>query len=203
MPGRNSSAPGSKGRGTTTRTSRKRAARQRAFRELLEHASGAGINISLGISTADALQECLDRAVALFRFAASKVDELPEDDIFEIQVGPNGATSIVPNRWRIFEDAARAEIERLAATMTGLGIAERKVRIEEAQAALLVASIRDAAVEAGISHDQVRLLGEALRRRVEKPIDVAPSPASSGVGASQNPETARQVATLGPGHGNH
>jgi hypothetical protein len=190
----------SKGEGSkpppNQRTTRKKAARREAFRELMDHAAIADIKIRLGVSTADALQECLDRAVTIFRMAAAKVDELPEDEMFEVEVGPNGATSLVPNRWRIMEDAARVEIERLAAVMTGLGIAERRVRIEEAMAQMLVAQIRDAALAVGIPHDQVRALGAALRDRVaEASTEVEPSPKSSE--RSQSPTTAKMVGAMG------
>lgn len=204
-PGHNTSpsAEKSKGQGSrpprNARTTRKARARRQAFRELMEHAAVADIKIQLGVSTSDALQECLDRAVALFRVAADQVDHLRVDELFEVEIGPNGASSTVPNRWRVMEDAARLEIEKLAATMTGLGIAERTVRIQEAQAALLVASIRDAAIAVGIPHDQVRALGAALRDSIAtRTTEITPTPQSAS--ASQQKGTSQAVGALGPGH---
>lgn len=140
-------------------------------------AADQGATIPLGVSTADALQECLDRAVAYMRFAADKVDSLMVDDLeqgeddgfFVTRVNAQGGTTIEPNRWYKMEREARLEVERLAAMMTQLGIAERVVRVREAEAALVVAAVREAAIEANIPHDQVRELGAALRRRVENP----------------------------------
>jgi hypothetical protein len=197
-----SSSKGTKGEGSkprNQRTTRKAAARRDAFRKLMDHAATAGVSIRLGISTADALQECLDRAVALFRTAAAEVDRIPIDDLFITEISSNGSTRTVPSPWLVMEDAARKEIESLASSMTGLGIAERKVRIEEAQAQLLVASIRDAAISVGIPHDQVRALGAALRQRVEEATtDIAPRPNTPA--AAQTPSTSEVVGVMGPGH---
>lgn len=154
--------------------------RSRIFRELVHIAAEQGATIQLGVSTGDALQECLDRAVALWRFAADQVDKIQirdpdvdlanlsadEDPTFEVYTNPQGPDLVDDHRWYKREREARHEIEKLAAMMTQLGIAERVVRVEEAKAALVVAAIREAAVDAGIPPDQIRALGAALRERV-------------------------------------
>lgn len=166
-------------------TSRKSRERSQVFRQLLEIADAQGIYVRTGVSTGDALQRCLDRAVALWEFAATQTDNVAMDSdptsddegggFFEILLGPGGASEWVPNKWYRVEREARLDIERLAGMMTQLGIAERHVRIQEAQAALFVASVREAAIQAGISPQQVRLLGEALRDRVAGAIAEAPA----------------------------
>jgi hypothetical protein len=183
---------------TNARTRKKREARSKVFRELVRIAADQGAPIVLGVTTADAMQECLDRAVALFRFAASKVDELSDDDLYLTVRGPNGAESRIPHQFVEMETEARLEIEKLAAMMTQLGIAERTVRIEEAKAALVIAAIRDAAIDVGLDNDQIRLLGQAIRTRIEAAsASMAPHSASA---AAQDPATSAQVASLGPGH---
>jgi hypothetical protein len=162
--------------------SRKKHERSRIFRELVHIAAEQGASVRLGISTAEALQECLDRAVSLYRFASDQVDnltislpddtilsELPvdEDPLFEVYRTEGQPPIIRPHRYALMEKEARIEVEKLAAMMTQLGIAERVVRVQEAQAALLVAAVRDAAIEAGIPNEQVRALGAALRHRIE------------------------------------
>lgn len=178
------------GKGKTKTSHRKSETRRRIFRELVHIAAEQGASIELGVSTADALQECLDRAVALYRFSAAQVDairrdatdgwdpddpdtalsNLPveDDPLFSVIKNPQGPDLIVPHRWLTMEREARVEVEKLAAMMTQLGIAERVVRVKEAEAALLVAAVREAAIEAGLDNDQVRRLGEALRRQVEE-----------------------------------
>lgn len=192
--------PPSKGQ-ATPRRDRSRAA-SRLYGELVTIAAEQGAPIKLGVSTADAMQECLDRAVALWRFAAQQVDKLDftpsqPDAFFETRVGPGGATEVVPNRWYNLEMVARAEVEKLAGMMTQLGIAERQVQLEEAKAALMIAAIRDAAIEAGFDADQVRALGAALRKRLEDTQTATIPTPQSALSKSQDPATSRQVAEMG------
>lgn len=173
---------GMNGTSATKHRSKKSQTRARIFRELVHIAAEQGHTIPLGISTSDALQQCLDRAVALWRFAADQVDHLaapdiPEGDyianlptaqdpLFEVISNPQGPDVIQPHRYVTMEREARLEIEKLASMMTQLGIAERVVRVQEAQAILVIGAVREAAMEAGLSHDQVRLLGSHLRDRL-------------------------------------
>lgn len=176
---------GHNGTAVTRHRSNKSQTRARIFRELVHIAAEQGASIKLGTTTAGALQECLDRAVALYRFAVDQVDNLslpenlPEgveylgdlpsasDPLFEVIVNPQGPDIIQPHRYVIMEREARIEIEKLASMMTQLGIAERVVRVQEAQAVLVIAAVREAAIDAGLDHDQVRKLGAALRTRLE------------------------------------
>lgn len=189
------------GRGVPSPRHRKSEARRRIFRELVHIATEQGSPIPLRVSTGDALQDCLDRAVSLWRFAADQVDSLippaladddedlvlstlpvQEDPLFEVIPNPQGPDLIQRHRYILMEEEARKEIEKLAAMMTQLGIAERVVRVREAEAALFAAAVRDAALEAGIPHDKVRLLGSKLRDRLTPaPDNQTPSPLQASV----------------------
>lgn len=212
MPGSSKTPPATKvGTGTKGKPPKRRRraqskVRRAIFAELVATAAEQGAPIRLGVTTAEAMQECLDRAVALMRFAASRVDLLKLEEtadgvgFFEHITGPGGAVEIKPHRWYIMEQEARLEVEKLSAMMTQLGIAERQVHLEEAKAALMVAAIREAALEAGFDHDQIRLLGSALRRRLEDATTEVNRPQASAYSTSQDPSTSRQVAELGTGH---
>lgn len=199
---------------------RKSQARRRIFRELVHIAAEQGASIPLGISTGDALQECLDRAVALMRFAQQQVDQLPyndtvptdpdtglpllaslsyqDDPLYEVIDNPQGPDVVQRHRYLLMETEARVEVEKLAAMMTQLGIAERVVRVEEAKAALLIAAVRDAAISAGFDHDDVRKLGEALRHRVEEGLGQVRQPAHGTVGPSEKVNEVMKNAEKGP-----
>lgn len=214
-----------------TKTSHRRTeVRSRVFRELVHIAAEQGATIDLGVSTADALQQCLDRAVALWRFAAHQVDgitlphldpdtdgspgdwdpddpstwptlsNLPAEDdpTFEVLTNPQGPDVIQDHRWYTREQEARKEIEKLAAMMTQLGIAERVVRVREAEAALLVAAVRDAAMSIGLGNDQIRALGAALRDRVADGLQTRQRPAHSSEGAVDTLKASATIeATIG------
>jgi hypothetical protein len=200
------------GNPTSGRTNKKTRVRARIFRELVHIAAEQGATIQLGVSTADALQQCLDRAVALYRFAAAQVDSItlphepdpddPEsalanlptkdDPLFEVIDNPQGPDVIQLHRYYLMEREARVEVEKLAAMMTQLGIAERVVRVQEAQAVLVVAAIREAAIEAGLSQEQIRILGASLRSHLEGSTLRAAQPSSHGDGAG--PAASRAAA---------
>jgi hypothetical protein len=186
--------------------------RSQAFAELVKIAERQGAPRPLGITTNQALQECLDRAVSLWRFADQQLDALtitsadadpdaPFEGFFEELPGAGGSVRVVPNRWYTLALDARRDVERLAGMMTQLGIAERHVRVEEARAVLVIAAIKDAAIEVGLTNDQVRNLGAALRSKLSGEGSSQPVAAAPGTpNQAQNPSTSRQVSTLGPGH---
>jgi hypothetical protein len=166
-------------RGLNRRSQKRSEARRKIYGELAAIAADQGHPVELGITTSDALQGCLDRAVQHFRYCASRADELDEDELFVSEVGPGGSLLTVPNKWLRLETEMRKEVEHLASMMTSLGIAERRVRVEEAQAILVAQKVQEAALEAGIPHEQVRAMGASLREKLSKSYtDVPPKPGS-------------------------
>lgn len=172
----------------------------------------------------------LERATAIWKFTAYHSDQQAirvdaqgqPTGFFENITTPQGAIRTVPNKWYAIEREARKDLETLSATMVQLGIAERTVRIAEAQAALLATRVRDAAIEAGFTPDQVALLGTALRNQIDSaPLrtrspthgmrEVTPSrdhqspqvrPKYQSATGAQLPSTARVTGKMGPGHSN-
>lgn len=133
----------------------------------MEVASEVGMSVRPGMSSAEVLQECLDRVVGGMRYAASEVDKLSPDEFWVYKIDAQGNRLTEPNKWYQLEVQCREEVERLAGMMSQLGIAERQVQVEEARAVLIISAIRDAAREAGIPQKQVRALGQGLRERLE------------------------------------
>lgn len=148
------------------RTRKRRNARSRAYGELIQIAAAKGVTAQAGQSSADMLQEVLDRAVSGMRYAASETDKLTPEEFWVSKIDAQGNVLVEPNKWYQLEVQCRAEVERLAGLMSQLGIAERAVRVEEARATLVVAAIRDAARDAGLSQKQMRALGAGLRERL-------------------------------------
>lgn len=149
------------------RTVRRSRAKGKAYGELMLVASEQGVKRRSGQSAADVLQECLDRAVGGMRYAASEVDKLQPEEFWVRKFDAQGNALVEPNKWYQLELTCREEVERLADIMSKLGIEERRVQVEEAKAALMVAAVREAARDAGLSPGDVRKLGAALRSRVE------------------------------------
>jgi hypothetical protein len=142
---------------TVARNRRKNRALHLARQQAARNAEGIRLNIDPG----EALQEVLDRAVSMLRFAGEKAADVPEDQVIIM-----GAFGPMENVWVHLEERMRLEVGHLAANMVKIGLAEREVRMKEAQAALIVAALVEAAREAGIPRDQVKRLGPALRAKL-------------------------------------
>lgn len=119
------------------------------------------------VAAVDVLQELLDRSTGNWRWAAGQLDLVSAADFWVQKIDAQGNVLVEPNKWYQLERAAASEVERLAGMMAQLGIDERLVKVEEARAVLLISAVREAAREAGISANQVRALGSALRSRLE------------------------------------
>lgn len=87
-----------------------------------------------GKSMESMLEDLRNRAYALWRYAAAEVDALPEDEFWVRKVDAQFNVVVEPNKWVQYEAACRAELEDLGVKLIGLGLEERRVRIEEAEA---------------------------------------------------------------------
>jgi hypothetical protein len=160
---------GTPARKTNQRTRRSRTENRELYGELCALAAAQGaehIARAAGVTAPQIMQELLERATAHWRYATAKVDDLPPEKFWRAKTDAHGNHLVEPHPWYKLEQAARAELEDLTAKMVQLGLAERAVQVEEAKAALMVAAVRDAARDAGLSTTDVRKLGAALRARV-------------------------------------
>jgi hypothetical protein len=145
------------------RTRRRRARNRRTvseIRALCEHYEVQAAQIG---DVADVLDECLRRAVGDMRFAAGYVDDLPIDDFWVKKVDAHGNILVEPHPWVQLEKLSREEVVEIATRMAGLDIDERRVALQEAQAALLQRALRVAMEAVGLTPEQQKLLGPALR----------------------------------------
>jgi hypothetical protein len=117
-------------------------------------------------SVTQALQLVLDRAMGHLYVAATFADDIPVDEFWVKFWDAQGNIRVEPNKWWKLEQALRGEVHGIANDMARLGIAERQVAIEEQKATWVLAAIRAAANDAGLDNEQVRLLGEGIRRRL-------------------------------------
>jgi hypothetical protein len=104
------------------------------------------------------LQNLVDRLAARLYHAQQEVDKLrPEQLTVMTAMGP------IDHHWIRAEDGITARLSRLLVDIERNDLAERMVRVEEAKAMMMVRAIQMAAEQVGISRDQVRALGPAIR----------------------------------------
>jgi hypothetical protein len=161
------------------RARRKRARRMTARRVLwgeVQELCGEDLARLSGVWTAtppEALQFLLNRAMSALTAIAVQADDVPFDEYWAYKVDAQGNILAEPNKWAKMEMALRDEVRQISTDMERLGIAKRLAAVEESKAAWVLAAIRSAATDAGLSNDQVRLLGEGIRRHLaEEPVGV-------------------------------
>ena len=141
--------------------------RKRTHRALLREARYQALLATEGlpggnIDPAEALQECLDNAVSLMRYAQQEADKVPEDETFVPSLhGP------IPNEWLRFGAEMRKEVLWLAANMMKNGFDERRLQLAEQQGAALAAIIEAAATTVGLTPAQRMALGAAMSEQLQ------------------------------------
>lgn len=120
----------------------------------------------------EALQYLLNRAYGALLTAAQQADDVPVDEFWVHKLDGHGNFIAEPNKWAKLEMALREEVRLISTDMARLGIADRLASVEEAKASWVLAAIRAAAGDVGLTNDQVRLLGEGIRRHLAEPPDV-------------------------------
>lgn len=113
------------------------------------------------VNPVEAAQAVLDRMVAEYHYINSEIDRLSLDELWRERFG-----SKIPNEWIRLAHDTRRDIIWTANQMVKNGIADRAVAVKEAQVALVVGAIRDAAVEIGLDNAQLAALGAAIRDRL-------------------------------------
>jgi homospermidine synthase len=131
----------------------KRDQRKRLLHEAMEEVGDLVAVPSRGIDPAIAIQDVLDSLVALYRYATAKVAFLAEDEYFVDTIA--GA---VPSKWIREQERLGMQIVHVAAKAAGMGLAERAVRIQEAQAAMFAVVLEEALKQQKLDFDQRRAI---------------------------------------------
>lgn len=143
---------------------KRRKRNQRTLQGLRREAESLGVVAPANVGTLpEVLDEVLRRAVGYFRFAASMVDDLDPDHMYTESLDAQGNRVYKPHWYIEAERAAREEVADLALRMSGLDIDARRVAIAEAQAVLMTRALQSAIESIGLTADQRKLLGPALR----------------------------------------
>lgn len=125
------------------------------------------------ISPTLALQECLDRAYAYMLFYANEAAKLPESEIWR-----DTLSGKIPHETIRAERDARAEVAYLAGRALDIGIEEKKVQLAEAAAAMIANLVESVMDEVGLTADQRKRVGPAIRHQLSD-IDGEAKPATS------------------------
>lgn len=146
---------------------RKSRANKKAFSAALAVAKSYDLPRAHGVTTVDVLQECLERVVAIMRYAAKQLDRIDERDLWAEILDAQGNVLVEPNQWLALEAAMRAEAIELSVQMENLGIAERQVALAERTADQIAPILMDVLEGLGLTAAQKRKVPGVVRARLQ------------------------------------
>lgn len=121
----------------------------------------------LDVTSQEALQETLDGMVQDLRFTQRQCDALEMGE-GEGKYWRDTMVGKIPNEWIRLRNDLRQQVAHLSLSLEAKGIAERGVRVKEAQAVLMAGMVRTAAERAGLTPQQVAALGTELRQLAQE-----------------------------------
>jgi hypothetical protein len=157
----NNAARERKRRAVNQRTVKRRRLNKATFGHLTELAAEA--NITFPSKTTEVMMEELrQRIYALWRYAAKQADALHPDDFWVQKIDAQGNILVEPHKWIQYESMCRAELEEMGLKLIGLGLEERRVRIEEAEAMVVISFLDQILDRLNLTEAQRNALPEAI-----------------------------------------
>jgi hypothetical protein len=136
---------------------------RKLFREAVALANDGHVPILSGMRSIDVIQEVLDRAVAMMRFAQAEVDKLSIDELWVRRIDAQDNVIVEPHRWIQMEQVLRTEALEIADRMEKLNIDERRITLQEAESHLIQLAIRQVLAQLDLTPEQTKKVGPALR----------------------------------------
>lgn len=133
------------------------------YRAAVEQAARAtSVKLLPHVDPHTALQQIVDRLNARLLHAQNEVDQLRPGQLTVMTAfGP------IDHEWLRMETSLTAQLTKLCIDIAKVGLAERLVQVEEARANLIVRAFTAAALESGISRDQLRQVAPKFREQLQ------------------------------------
>jgi phosphosulfolactate synthase (CoM biosynthesis protein A) len=135
---------------------------KRLLLEATEEAGAFASKMRTHSDPAEAVSEILDNIMTMYRQASMRVMTLGMDEYFRDTIGGQ-----VPNEWIREQERLGMQAVHVAGKAAGMGLAERQVRIQEAQAAIFGTVVEAALVAAGLSMDDRRAVHQSIAEGLE------------------------------------
>lgn len=109
----------------------------------------------------EALQHAMDLTYGQLIYASQRVAQLEEEQVFV-----NSISGKIPHHWIRFQRQLTKELADYAKVAANVGIAERRTALQEAEADMVGRYLEAVLGELGLSEEQRKLLGPAMRRHL-------------------------------------
>lgn len=125
--------------------------------EVREEAAEFAQGLSRYMDPADAIQQVLDNIIDRYEYATQKVYELDESEYWRETMGGS-----VPHEWIREQERLALQVVHIASKAAHIGLAERRVRVAESQAALFAQVVDRALLSMGLGPDERRKAHELI-----------------------------------------
>lgn len=139
-----------------------RVKRKKLLLEVREEAAEFAKGIRRDADPAEAVQTVVDRIYDLYDYATQKVMELDEDDYWQESMAGS-----VAHPWIREQERLGLQLVHVAGKAAGMGLAERQVRMQEAQAAIFASVVNAALEAAGLPPDVRTAVHTQIALRLE------------------------------------
>lgn len=135
-------------------------------RRLLLQAHGRSAEFAEGVrlhlDPADAVSEILDNIMSQYRYATEQVFTLHEDEYWRKTIA-----GLVPHEWVREQERLAMQAVHVAGKAAGMGLAERQVRLQEAQAAIFSTVVEAALTASGLDMETRRSIHQKIAEGLE------------------------------------
>lgn len=135
---------------------------RRLLAEVHEEARQSVRGMHPSVDPADAITEILSNYMAMYRYATMKTITLTEEEYWRDTLG-----GPIPNEWIREQERLGMQVVHIAGKAAAMGVAERQVRIQEAQAVIFATVVDAALKELGLQDDQRRRVHELVATKLE------------------------------------
>ena len=131
---------------------------------LVGQATRMGLATPVSVSPTQAITGVLHLAAGELAYVSAKVAELGEDEVWHRNKDGEETTKL--NKYVEWRLRLMDKVARYAATAVGMGVAERQVRVAEAQTAMMGQLLEAVVGDVGLTKAQRKKLGPAIRKHM-------------------------------------
>lgn len=136
--------------------------------EVRQDAAEFAKGLRRNMDPAEAVQAVLDNIASMYEYATQQVYQLSEDEYWRTTLA--GKTA---HEWIKEQERLGLQMVHVAGKAAAMGLAERSIRLQEAQAAIFATVVEAVLVDAGLDGDTRRAVHQGIALRLDDIVGTA------------------------------
>mgnify|MGYP006150958511 CR=1 FL=1 len=141
---------------------------RRLMLEVRKEASEFAEGLARNVDPASAVQFVLDNIASAYEYATQQMWTIPEEEYWRDTIAGK-----IPHEWVREQERLGLQLVHVAGKAAAMGLAERQVRMQEAQAAIFATVVEAVLVEVGLDGDKRRLVHQGIAMRLDDIVGTA------------------------------